>query len=145
MLGVVMTQAGNVLSSAGNIVGSVTGPSKGFQTRQSVRDEFYATLRQAGDAFKTQGETGAKLLAYMNATFSDLSPSRNYGAIGPTATDLSNLKAWLANPSAPGVTTATDQLSIAGVSAGTGKLFGIPIWLIVVGALVTAVIYSRKK
>ena len=89
------------------------GQSAAFLSRQSVRDQFYLTLREAGKYFESLGTVqGTVALATMNRLYSDLSPSRDYGKIGPTSTHLAQLNDWLANldlavPATTGAETGT--------------------------------------
>ncbi len=127
-----------------------SGPSAAFMARQAVRDQYYQVLREAGTYFQSQGTAYAQAqLDYMNKTFSDLSPSRNYGQIGPNAGHLAQLKKWLENPVVPGLAPPT-------VAAGNGQpivvsppapvqagIGGIPTWLIIAAGIVALVVFTR--
>lgn len=137
--------ASNALGTLKKLTGSF-GQSDAFKSRQVVRDEFYAVLRQAGDYFGTKGDAGKAAVAEMNAQYSDLSPSRNYGKIGPDATHLTALKTWVNAKVAELEGVSGSGVNLAGVGSGlTAKAFGIPLWaLILAGGILAWALFGRK-
>jgi hypothetical protein len=138
---VAANMASNVLGQATKIT-KLFGQSEGFKSAQGVRDKYYALLTEAGTYFASQGDAGKSALQYMNATYSDLSATRNYGKVGPTAADLQSLQTWLKSP------MGTDSPIQAAVGGGllTAKTFGVPLWAILAGLGVLAwVFFGRRK
>lgn len=135
--------AGNVLSQAVKVTG-LFGQSDAFKSRQAVRDEYYAVLRTAGEYFKTKGDAGMRALTYMNGVYADGGTSRTAGQ-GPDASNLSALKAW-ANQTYGELEGATTTTNLAGIGAGlSGKVFGVPIWALLIVGVGVAWLLSRRK
>lgn len=133
--------AQNVLGQAGKIA-SIFGQSSAFQSRQAVRDEYYAVLRTAGDYFKTKGDAGARALTYMNSVYADNGSARTVGE-GPNSAHLTALKSWL--QTTYGELEAASP-TLAGVGSGLStKAFGIPLWaLLAIGGALAWFFFGRK-
>jgi class 3 adenylate cyclase len=133
--------------------------SAAFLSRQAVRDQYYVLLRQMGEYLATKGEAGKKVGDYMYITFTDSSPSRDYGKIGPVEKDLQALQAYIkaavaqlevvTSPStgmAPQLPSGT-ALQLPNQYQGpvtAADIGGVPLWLIAAAGIAALVFMTRK-